>query len=146
MTARQGLALVLAGVFSAPAGLHAAWAAAGAGPGAAVPARADGAPLFRPGRGLTLPVALALAGAAAVVLGRAGPLPVPVPWTRTAGALCRAGAWTLGAVLALRVVGDFRYVGLFERERAPPFAALDAWLYTPLCAALAAGVLVLAAS
>ena len=44
-----------------------------------------------------------------------------------------------------RTVGEFRYVGLFKRERGTRFAALDSCIYTPLCALLAAAVLYLAA-
>ncbi len=146
MAPPQLLAVALAAVLAALAGLHVAWAAAGRSAGAAVPARADGAPLFRPGRGLTLAVALALAAAAALVLGRAGLLPRPGPWARDPAPLYRGGTWALGAVLLLRAVGDFRYVGLFKRERGTRFAALDSRVYTPLCAGLAAGVLYLAAA
>ena len=58
--------------------------------------------------------------------------------------------WALtGAALLLRVVGDFRYVGLCKRVRGTRFAARDTRVYTPLCytplcAVLAAGVLSLA--
>jgi hypothetical protein len=135
------LALLLAAAFAALAALHVAWAASGAPAGAAVPARADGAPLFRPGRAATLAVALALGAAAALVLARAGLVAWPVP-----AGLTRAGTWALAAALGLRVVGEFRYVGLFKRERGTRFARLDTRVYTPLCAALAAGVLYLAAA
>ena len=142
------VAAVLAVVFAALALLHVGWAALGGrrgwSAGAVVPARADGAPVFRPGRGATLAVAAALAAAGVVVLGRAGLAPAALgarglaPWYR-------AGPWALAAVLALRAVGDFRYVGLFKRQRGTRFAALDTRVYTPLCAALAAGVCYLAA-
>ena len=140
------LAIGVAGVFATLAGLHVAWALSGRSAGALVPARADGAPLFRPSRGLTLLIALALAAAAALVLGRVGLLPTPAGadparWDRG----YRAGTWALGAVLALRVVGDFRYVGLCKRERGTRFATLDTRVYTPCCALLAAGVFALAA-
>ena len=60
--------------------------------------------------------------------------------------LYRAGARGLGAVLALRAIGDFRYVGAFMRVRRCAFAGRDTASYTPLCAALAAGVFDLAAA
>jgi hypothetical protein len=49
-------------------------------------------------------------------------------------------------VLALRAIGEFRYVGLFKRVRESRFAALDTRVYTPLCVALAAAVFYLAAT
>lgn len=148
MSFREGLAGVLAGAFGVLAGLHVGWALARRPAGALVPEGVDGAPLFRPGPGLTLLVACALAAAAGVALGRGGVLAARrLPWLDPAGWtwLFGAGAWTLGAVLAARVVGDFRYVGLFKRVRGTRFARLDTRIYTPLCALLAAGVLYLAA-
>jgi len=136
------VALVLAGAFALISALHVYWAARGTGSddSGAVPTRADGTALFRPGPASSLAVAAALAAAAVVVLGRSGVIaPHGVGW------VYRVGTWTLGAVLALRAVGDFRYVGLFKRERTSRFARLDTRYFTPLCAALAAGVLYLAA-
>jgi hypothetical protein len=139
---------VLAAVFIAISALHVYWAARGVMAGAdavtvggAVPVRADGSPLFRPGPLATLAVAVLLAAAAVVVLGRAGVVaPVAPP------SLYRAGTWVLGGVLLLlRAIGDFRYVGIFRRERHSRFARMDTVLYTPLCALLAAGVFYLAA-
>ena len=127
------VALALATVFAAISALHVYWAAP------EVPTNPEGSPLFRPGRASTLAVAAALAAASMVVLGRAGIIaPRGLEW------VYRAGAWTLGAVLALRAIGDFRYVGLFKRERGTRFARLDTRWFTPLCALLAAGVLYLA--
>jgi hypothetical protein len=132
----------LAAVFGALAALHVFWAVGGiTGGGAAVPSRIDGTPLFRPGPVSTLAVAAALSMAAVIVLGRAGML---APDSRFI--LYRAGAWAVGAALLLRAVGDFRYVGVFKRERRTRFARMDTRYYTPLCAALGLGALYLAAS
>lgn len=141
MPASYPVALVLAAVFTALAAVHVYWALAGAPGGASVPTLADGTPLFRPSAGGTLAVAGALLAAAAVVLGRGGVAALPLP-----PGLYRVGAWVLGAVLGLRAVGDFRYVGMFKRERRSAFARRDTVLYTPLCALLAAGVFYLAAA
>jgi hypothetical protein len=144
MRATTMVALALTAVFGALAALHVYWAArgsSGADGGGAVPTRSDGTPLFRPGRVSTLAVAAALGIAALVVLGRSGVMAPRGPvW------IYRAGAWTVGAVLLLRTIGDFRYVGLFKRQRDSRFAMLDTRYFTPLCAALAAGVLYLAVS
>lgn len=135
------LAIVVATVLVALALVHVYWAAGGrAGAAAAVPMRAGGAPVFAPSRAATLAVAAGLGLAAALVLGRVGVTP------RVGPALgYRWGAWALAAVFALRTVGEFRYVGLFKRERGTRFATLDTRVYTPLCASLAAALLYLAA-
>jgi len=141
MPASYPVALVLAAVFTALAAVHVYWALAGGPGGATVPTLADGTPLFRPSAGATLAVAGALLAAAVVVLGRGGVAALPL-----SPSLYRVGAWGLGAVLGLRAVGDFRYVGMFKRERRSAFARRDTALYSPLCAALAAGVFYLAAA
>lgn len=141
MSSSQPLAIVLAIVFAALAALHVYWAVVGGTGEAAIPVRPDGTPLFRPGVRSTLAVAVALFAAMAVVMGRSGVAPLPGP-----AVLYRVGAWGLGGVLLLRAIGDFRYVGVFKRERGSAFARLDTALYSPLCAALAAGVFYLAAA
>ena len=141
MSASYPVALVLAAVFTALAAVHVYWALAGGPGGATVPTLADGTPLFRPSAGGTLAIAGALLAAAAVVLGRGGVAALPL-----SPGLYRVGTWGLGAVLGLRAVGDFRYVGMFKRERRSAFARRDTALYSPLCAALAAGVFYLAAA
>jgi len=139
-------ALGLATIFAALSALHVSWVLRStassdvtAAANATVPTRADGTPVFRPGRLVTLTVALALAGAAVLVLGRASVMARMAP-----EAWYAAGTWMLGVVLLLRVIGEFRYVGIFKRERGTRFAALDTRYYTPLCGVLAAGVLYLA--
>lgn len=139
------LSLVVAVVLLLIAALHVYWAAGGRrGASAVVPTRSAAQhgerPLFEPGPAATLAVAGALGLAAVLVLGRTGVLPRVAPaW------VYHAGAWALGAVLGLRAVGEFRYVGVFKRVRGTRFAALDTRFYTPLCAGLAAAVLYLAA-
>ena len=143
------LAALVAMVLSLVAGLHVYWAAGGQWAASAVvptqqtpgpQERRSGAPLFQPGPAATLAVAVALGGATLLVLGRVGAIPRIGPaWAY------RYGVSALGAVFLLRTVGEFRYVGVFKRVRGTPYAARDTWLYTPLCAGLAAAVLYLAA-
>lgn len=126
-------ALVLAGLGA----LHVYWAAGGRrGTAAAVPTRADGSALLRPSHVATIAVAVALFGAAAVIASAAGLAP-RVPWVHALGL---AAAATFG----LRMIGDFRVVGLFKRERRTPFARWDSMLFSPLCGALCAACAVAA--
>ena len=136
------VASCVAGVLLTLALLHIYWAAGGrTGAAAAVPMHADGTAVFTPRRTATGVVALGLGLAAALVLGRAGVTPRVGP-----PSVYEWGTWALGAVFALRAVGEFRYVGLFKRQRRTRFARLDTRVYTPLCAALAAAVFYLAAN
>jgi hypothetical protein len=142
MSSSYLVSLALAIVFAALAALHVYWAIAGGAAevaSAAIPTRTDGAPLFRPSARSTLAVAAALIAAAVVVLGRGGVFAFDIP-----AILYRVGAWGLAAVLLLRAIGDFRYVGLFKRERRSAFARWDSAVYSPLCAVLGAGVVYLA--
>lgn len=127
-------------VFLALAGLHAYWALGGRrGLAAALPTHPNGSRPLSPSAGLTGAVALGLlafGGLSAAHLGfGSGPL---AGWLRLAD-----GA--LAAVLALRAVGDFRYVGLSKRIRHTTFARRDTHYYTPLCLLLATGCARLAA-
>jgi hypothetical protein len=113
--------------------LHIVWAF-GARPlsSGAIPTRADGSPLFAPGTGVTLGVAALLLVAAFLVLERSGLGPglLPGPWPEL-------GSAGVAGVLLLRGIGEFRYVGLFKRERTTAFARLDTLLFTPLVLTLA---------
>lgn len=133
------LAAGLIAIFVGLAALHAYWAAGGrAGSGVAIPRQGGGA-MFVPSPLATLAVAMALLAAAAVVaasvgwLGRRGPT--------------RIGRWltaVLAAVFLLRAVGDFRYVGVFKSMGEDPFRSWDTWLFSPLCAVIAAAAFVVA--
>jgi hypothetical protein len=123
------------------AAVHVYWAARGVGTTAGIPSRADGTPVFRPGRVATLAVAVALGIAALFVAGRAQLLDVGL-----SPAVLRVGVWGVATAFAARTVGEFRYVGLFKRVRGTPFAQWDTRLYTPLCGALAVATVVVARS
>jgi len=116
--------------------LHVAWALGLRwGMGSVIPEQL-GRPLFAPPRAITLLVAAALFVAAwlLLVLGDWLPAPLPRAWITVAGALA-------AAVFGLRALGDGRFVGLFKRERDTRFARLDDALFTPLCIALCAAIL-----
>jgi hypothetical protein len=98
----------------------------------------DGEPLFQPPPAGTLLVATLLFSAGLIVLGRLGFWGAALPrWAFV------AGTWTLVAVFLGRVVGDFRWFGVFKRmreQRSPGgthgsscrsvfCSFLDAWLW-----------------
>lgn len=89
--------------------------------------------------GVSTAPALSLAGT--IILGRSGTLATGLPTF-----VLRVGAWTIAATFAARTIGEFHYVGLFRRMTGTPFATWDTWLFTPLCAALAAASAAIAAS
>lgn len=86
-------------------------------------------------------MAVLLFSAGLVVLGRLALWGTALPrWPFV------AGTWTLAAVFLGRIVGDFRWFGLFKRMRGTAFAWWDTWLFVPLCLLLALGCLVAALS
>ncbi|MDJ0835589.1 MAG: DUF3995 domain-containing protein [Acidobacteriota bacterium] len=129
-------AIVLALLFSLLALLHVHWAFGGSfGTGAVVP-ESDGEKLFEPGPVSTSIVAALLFAAALLVSARAGLLTLPLPSPLTA-----VGTWVMLAVFLARSVGDFRFIGFFKKERDTRFARWDTRLFSPLCLAVAAGLL-----
>jgi hypothetical protein len=123
------------------AAIHVYWAVRRVGTNAGVPSRADGQPVFRPGRVATLAVAVALITAALLVAGRAQLLAL-----HALPVVLRIGTWGVATAFALRTIGEFRYVGLFKRVHGTPFARWDTVLFTPLCAAIAIATAVVARS
>ncbi|WP_374423530.1 DUF3995 domain-containing protein [Chromobacterium sp.] len=132
------LSLFLITVFLIISLVHCYWALGGTvGMGAAVP-EVDGKPLFQPSRTSTLMVAgaLALSALAVALHGHLSRfwLAETVRW----------GLLALGAVMLLRGIGEFRYVGLFKSVRDSRFARNDTRFYSPLCLLLGASLLFLA--
>lgn len=126
------VAVAAAVVATAAALVHLAWAAGRLGSWAAtaVPTRADGTSLFAPSPLATV----AVAGALSVFAGALVSLAMD-PTSLVARVLV-AGA-TL--VLAVRAIGDGRYVGFTKQVRSTPFGRRDDAVFTPLVAALAIG-------
>jgi Protein of unknown function (DUF3995) len=112
--------------------LHLYWAVGGQwGKGAALPEH-EGRPVWRPSALGTGLVALGLFTMAALLLMRIGWLGA-YPEARSV----HVGVWLMAAILWLRALGDFRYVGFFKRVRGTRFARLDTLIYSPLCLLLA---------
>lgn len=130
--------VVCAAVVSAIAGLaHAAWAVGvRAGSRNVIPqSPASHEPTFRPVGPLTFVIAVLLLGFAALI----------VAYGASASVLEPLGSWPRIAlvaglvVLAARVVGDGRWVGVTKRIRETGFAAADDRWWTPAAALLALG-------
>ncbi len=128
------LSVTLAGILLAVSAIHVYWAAGGkAGLTAAIP-HTGNEPAFTPGRIVTLLVAFALLGIATLLLSLGyfrENLPEPL---LTAA---RYAAYLASAVLVLRVIGDFKFIGAFKKIRNSRFATLDTYIYNPLCLLLA---------
>lgn len=127
------IAVSLTTAFGALALLHIYWAWGGrAGVQKVIPTR-EGEPVIVPGPLASATVALLLGGLAglSMVLSMPELLIEAKPFASYAG-------FVAGAVLVLRSVGDFRYVGFFKRVRGSTFATYDSRFYSPFC--LVAGV------
>lgn len=105
---------------------------------AAVPS-VGGKALFKPSRAATLAVGVFLLLCASLVAATAGMVQLPIGQF-----LLTWLSYVLALGLLARAVGEFRYVGFFKRVRGSRFAALDSWVYSPLCLLLAAGVALIA--
>jgi hypothetical protein len=86
-------------------------------------------PVFVPGVFGTFVVASVLLcfAAIALILGFNGfVLAEYLPSVKYAG-------FVVGAILVLRAIGEFKYVGFFKRVRGSDFAKYDDWIYSPFC-------------
>lgn len=136
-------AMLLVASFSMLSLLHFYWAAGGRGGKVAVlptwPAAPDAItppkPALNPGPWATICVASGLAAMALAVALRAGLLGEPVEhWT------LRWILIALAALMFIRAIGDFRFVGIFKSVRGTAFARADNLIYSPLCVAFGAGL------
>ncbi|HEY5813383.1 MAG TPA: DUF3995 domain-containing protein [Terrimicrobiaceae bacterium] len=128
------LAFIVSGTLALIAGLHIYWAFGGQWAARiAIPKREDGSPSFSPGPIACLLVATGLLAIAAVCIARFA-LIAPV----LSASLATTIFWFLAVVFALRLIGDFRYVGMFRKVKHTDFARMDARLYSPLCGAYSA--------
>jgi hypothetical protein len=132
------IAILLCSILVALSGVHVYWALGGTGgKGAAIP-EVHGQPLLTPRPVVTVGIAGCLALAAAVAALRGG-----LFWPAGDHVAVHIAAGLLGVVFAARAVGERRYLGLFRRVKGTRFARWDTWLFTPLCATIAAGFLTL---
>ena len=121
--------------------IHVYWGLGGNwGLRAAVPERND-SKAIRPGRFITLLVAIIFGVMGLLYLVKIGLLPeveslIP-SW------LNQYSLWVLAGIFLVRAIGDFRYVGFFKKVRNSRFADLDTKFYSPLCLLLSANTFLL---
>lgn len=137
----DALALATAVVLLAIAGLHVYWAAGGRWPGhdaaslnAKVVGDRPGAPM--PPRFATIVVSAGISGIALGALAARGLIALPLP------GVVRVLTWIAAGVLAARGIGGFFEPWLRPHTVALPYGRLNRRIYSPLCVALAGGLIV----
>ena len=54
-------------------------------------------------------------------------------WQENSDACIIYAGWSIGVVFLLRVLGDFKMVGIFKRVKCTEFSKYDTYFYIPLC-------------
>jgi len=138
----QTIAIFVAVAFAGLAMLHIYWALGGKLDIKKVIPVVNGDPVFTPGVLGTFAVAVALVCFAAVAMAIGFPDVMSAdykPYLKFPG-------FAIGAVLIIRAIGDFRYVGFFKRVRGSHFATYDSWIFSPFCLLAGGAFLLLATS
>ena len=138
----QPIAILVAVAFAGLAMLHIYWAFGGKLDIKKVIPVVNGDPVFTPGILCTFAVAVALVcfAAVALALGFSDVMSADYqPYLKFPG-------FAIGAVLIIRAIGEFRYVGFFKRTRGSDFATYDSWIYSPFCLLAGGAFLLLAAN
>lgn len=127
------LAAINAFIFFLLAAIHLYWVTGGGGGmDVSIPTDSNGRKLFRPGRAVTLVVALGLLLFAFGNLAFGGWLQIGLN-----PLYIRYGILLIAIIFLMRAIGDFRYIGLSKRHKQSRFARWDTRLYIPLCLFLA---------
>lgn len=111
--------------------LHVYWAFGGKWATNSVIPTKSGEKAFTPGLGVTLFIALLLSMAAMILLQQTNIVHFAFP-----NIIVQMGSWVCMVVFFIRVIGEFRYFGIFKREKDTHFARMDTVLFIPLCAFL----------
>jgi hypothetical protein len=137
----DALAVLTAVVLLAIAGLHVYWAAGGRWPGhdeaslnALVVGGRPGAPMPPPFASIA--VSAGISGIALGAVAARGLIELPLP------GVVRVLTWIAAGVLAVRGLGGFFDLRLRPHTIALPFGRLNRRIYSPLCVALAGGLIV----
>jgi len=112
--------------------IHLYWLFGEIGLEQALPADAEGKRLLNPSKIMTIAVAFVLFGFAWISYMLDTPHKA---WIDIAG-------WVLAILFFLRVIGDFKIVGLFKKIKSTEFAKYDTWLYIPLCFMISLGFVI----
>lgn len=127
-------------IFVALSVLHIYWALGGNwGIDSALPTKEeDSTQVLKPRIAETLIVAMGLLSFALLYLIKTGLVSMALPsW------VFNYGGWIVPSIFLIRVIGDFKYVGLFKKIKSTKFAKADSKYFIPLCSFLAiAGFLV----
>ena len=136
------MANLIAVAFVVLAVLHIYWALGGEIDIRKVIPVVEGKPVFTPGVLGTFVVAMVLTCFAVVALALGFRDVVSVDYQQ----YLKFPGFAVGAVLVLRAIGEFRYVGFFKRVRGSDFATYDSWFYSPFCLLAGSTFLFLAAN
>jgi len=116
----EGIQWMNAVVFLVLGGIHVFWVVGGTwGAQFAIPVTSTGNPVFQPRKAGTLLVACCLFAGAMLNLG-----------------FLALGQWAyflIGLLFGLRIIGDFKYVGLGKKVKNTSFAQKDATVFIPIC-------------
>ena len=112
-------------IFIIISGFHFYWAFGGKfGSQAVIPQLKDGEAVFQPPVLVTIVVALAMLVGAWLSWK---------PHANSCASTLIYGNLTIGIVMLVRAVGDFKYVGFFKKIKGTTFAQNDTRFYSPLC-------------
>lgn len=126
------LGSLLVFIFVVLATIHFYWAFGGKwGIDAALPTNKDGIRVLNPKATESSIVGFVLLFFAIFYLAKIGVLSITLPnW------LLHYGGWILPSIFLFRVIGDFKYIGLFKKLKSTKFAKGDTRYFIPLCAFL----------
>ena len=116
-------------IFVLVSSVHFYWAFGGKwGVDAALPSNGEGERVLNPRQIDTFAVAAVFAGIGVfyLVMGTVVVIDLPLWMPKYLG-------WIFPFVFLIRAVGDFKYVGIFKKEKRSLFAQLDTKYYSPLC-------------
>ncbi|MET3292933.1 UNVERIFIED_CONTAM: hypothetical protein ABID98_005630 [Brevibacillus sp. OAP136] len=130
-------AWIVSGLLTVIGIMHVYWCFGGkTGTKQVIPTK-NGQPLFKPGKIGTALVALLAWAGAFLLLVQAHVLEVALPaWIPTW--IC----WAMVVALYIRVIGDFRFIGISKRYKTSLFAKYDSMIYVPLCFTMASLALI----
>ncbi len=109
--------------------IHFYWGFGGRwGSKAVFPSKDDNLPSPKPGKIPTFIVAFGLLGFGLFYLVSCGLIDFKLPlW------LNKYGLWIIASIFILRAIGEFNYVGFFQKYKQTKFGQNDTKYYSPLC-------------